>query len=92
MDHAGPELVYTDLTYQQHFRDFLESGQMFDNSLATDNPNLRAFRAAGGKLIMWQGSRCARTPTRTRSTPAGTPTWPPATPAAAGHSSPTRCC
>ena len=50
-----PSFIYTDLTYQQYFRDFMESGQMFDNALATDNPNLRAFRAAGGKLIVWQG-------------------------------------
>jgi hypothetical protein len=28
---------------------------MFDYALAADNPNLSAFRAAGGKLIMWQG-------------------------------------
>jgi Tannase and feruloyl esterase len=47
--------VYTDLTYQQYFQDFLRSGQMFDDALATDNPNLQAFRAHGGKLIMWQG-------------------------------------
>jgi Tannase and feruloyl esterase len=47
--------VYTDLTYQQYFQDFLKSGQMFDDALATDNPNLQAFRDHGGKLIMWQG-------------------------------------
>jgi len=28
---------------------------MFDNALAADNPDLRSFKAAGGKLIMWQG-------------------------------------
>ncbi len=50
-----PSFVYTDLTYQQYFQDFLKSGQMFDNALATDNPDLQAFRAHGGKLIMWQG-------------------------------------
>jgi hypothetical protein len=50
-----PGFVYTDLTYQQYFADFVKSGLMFDGALATDNPDLRAFRAAGGKLIMWQG-------------------------------------
>jgi len=50
-----PSFVYTDLTYEQFFQDFLKSGRMFDDALATDNPNLQAFRAHGGKLIMWQG-------------------------------------
>jgi Tannase and feruloyl esterase len=47
--------VYTDLTYQDYWQDFLKSGQMFDDALATDNPDLQAFKAHGGKLIMWQG-------------------------------------
>jgi Tannase and feruloyl esterase len=50
-----PNWVYTDETYQQYWQDFLKSGRMFDYALAADNPNLGAFRAAGGKLIMWQG-------------------------------------
>ena len=50
-----PSFVYTDLSYQQYFQDFLKSGQMFDDALATDNPDLKAFRDHGGKLIMWQG-------------------------------------
>ena len=28
---------------------------MYDYALAAANPNLHAFKAAGGKLIMWQG-------------------------------------
>jgi feruloyl esterase len=47
--------VYTDLKYQDFFQDFVKSGRMFDYALATDNPNLTAFRKAGGKVIMWQG-------------------------------------
>jgi Tannase and feruloyl esterase len=47
--------VYTDETYQQYWDDFMKSGRMFDYAMAADNPNLSAFRAAGGKLIMWQG-------------------------------------
>jgi len=50
-----PSWTYTDETYQQYWQDFLKSGQMFDYALAADNPNLHAFKAAGGKLIMWQG-------------------------------------
>jgi len=50
-----PSWVYTDETYQQYWHDFLTSGRMFDYAMAADNPNLSAFRAAGGKLIMWQG-------------------------------------
>jgi len=50
-----PSWVYTDLTYQQYWQDFQKSGQLFDYALATDSPNLQAFKARGGKLIMWQG-------------------------------------
>jgi Tannase and feruloyl esterase len=50
-----PNWVFTDETYQQYWQDFAKSGQMFDYALATDNPNLQAFQAHGGKLIMWQG-------------------------------------
>jgi hypothetical protein len=47
--------VFTEETYQQYWQDFLKSGQMFDPEIAAANPDLRAFRAHGGKLIMWQG-------------------------------------
>jgi feruloyl esterase len=50
-----PSWVYTEESYQQYWQDFLKSGRMFDYAMAADNPNLSAFRAAGGKLIMWQG-------------------------------------
>ena len=46
--------VYTDETYQQYWQDFAKSSQ-YDYALATDNPDLQAFKAHGGKLIMWQG-------------------------------------
>ncbi len=46
--------VYTDETYQQYWQDFLTSSQ-YDPEIAADNPDLQAFRAHGGKLIMWQG-------------------------------------
>ena len=51
----NPNFVYTDLTCQDFFRDFVKSGQLFDYALATDSTNLQAFRDHGGKLIMWQG-------------------------------------
>jgi feruloyl esterase len=50
-----PNWVFTEETYQQYWQDFAKSGQMFDSEIAADNPNLQAFKAAGGKLIMWQG-------------------------------------
>jgi hypothetical protein len=50
-----PNWLYTDETYRQYWQDFLKSGQMFDQALATDSADLGSFRAAGGKLIMWQG-------------------------------------
>jgi Tannase and feruloyl esterase len=50
-----PTWVFTDETYQQYWQDFVKSGQMFDSEIAADNPNLQAFKAHGGKLIMWQG-------------------------------------
>jgi feruloyl esterase len=50
-----PTWVFTDETYQQYWQDFLKSGLSYDSEIAADNPNLQAFKAAGGKLIMWQG-------------------------------------
>ena len=51
----NPNWVFTDETYQQYWLDFVKSGLMFDPEIAAANPNLHAFQAAGGKLIMWQG-------------------------------------
>jgi len=50
-----PDWVFTDETYQQYWQDFAASGQMFDTEIAAANPDLHAFKAHGGKLIMWQG-------------------------------------
>ena len=50
-----PSWVFTDETYQQYWQDFVTSGRRFDYALAAGNPDLQAFKAAGGKLIMWQG-------------------------------------
>ena len=50
-----PNWTYLDETYQQYWQDFATSGQLFDSAIAADNPNLQPFKAAGGKLIMWQG-------------------------------------
>jgi hypothetical protein len=47
--------TYLDETYQQYWRDFVKSGLSYDAEIAAGNPNLQAFKAAGGKLIMWQG-------------------------------------
>ena len=53
--YQTPTWQYTQETYQQFWQDFVKSGQMFDYALGTDNPDLRAFRDHGGKIIMWQG-------------------------------------
>jgi hypothetical protein len=50
-----PAWVFTDEAYRQYWQDFLASGRRYDPEIAAANPDLRAFRAAGGKLIMWQG-------------------------------------
>jgi len=50
-----PAWVFTDETYQQYWQDFAKSGRMFDPEIAASNPDLQAFKADGGKLIMWQG-------------------------------------
>jgi feruloyl esterase len=50
-----PNWVFTDETYQQYWQDFVKSGLSYDSEIAASNPDLQAFKAAGGKLIMWQG-------------------------------------
>ena len=50
-----PSWVFTDETYWQYWLDFAKSGLSYDPEIAAANPDLRVFKAAGGKLIMWQG-------------------------------------
>jgi feruloyl esterase len=50
-----PSWVFTDETYRQYWQDFVKSGLSYDSEIAASNPDLQAFKAAGGKLIMWQG-------------------------------------
>jgi Tannase and feruloyl esterase len=50
-----PTWVFTDETYQQYWQDFVKSGLSYDSEIAASNPDLQAFKVAGGKLIMWQG-------------------------------------
>jgi feruloyl esterase len=50
-----PSWVFTDETYQEYWQDFVKSGLRYDSEIAADNPDLRAFKADGGKLVMWQG-------------------------------------
>lgn len=50
-----PSWVFTNETYHQYWQDFAQSGLRYDSEIAADNPNLRAFKADGGKLVMWQG-------------------------------------
>ncbi|MER6976416.1 tannase/feruloyl esterase family alpha/beta hydrolase [Streptomyces carpinensis] len=51
----NPDWNYTDESYQQYWQDFATSGRQYDYALSAANPDLRAFKAAGGKLIMWHG-------------------------------------
>lgn len=43
------------LSYEQFARDFEESRRMYDDVIGENDPSLAAFRAAGGKLILWHG-------------------------------------
>lgn len=43
------------LTYRDWYRLFFRSQREYARTLDTANPNLTAFRAAGGKLITWHG-------------------------------------
>jgi hypothetical protein len=44
-----------DLTYASYEKFFSQSVSEFSEVLATDNPNLAAFRDRGGKIVMWHG-------------------------------------
>ncbi len=52
---ARPGLGLATLSYARFDRLFAQSVRQFSASIATDNPNLRAFRQHGGKLLIWHG-------------------------------------
>jgi feruloyl esterase len=46
---------WTTTTHRQFDRLFRRSEKTFGKVMGTDDPDLRAFKRAGGKLMMWQG-------------------------------------
>ncbi|MEY9895046.1 hypothetical protein ABIA31_008734 [Catenulispora sp. MAP5-51] len=52
----NPAFSSANLTYAQFDQIFQKARAQYDGVIADNNPNLSAFRKAGGKLITWQGS------------------------------------
>ncbi|WP_040811583.1 tannase/feruloyl esterase family alpha/beta hydrolase [Nocardia concava] len=50
-----PKFDTAHLTYAQFDQIFQQARAEYDSIIGTANPDLSAFRAAGGKLITWQG-------------------------------------
>ena len=46
---------WTTTTYDHYNELFQQSVELFSDVIGTDNPNLSAFKKAGGKLIVWHG-------------------------------------
>lgn len=51
----NPNWDWTTLTGQQFDRLFTRSVAEFSSTIATNNPNLSAFHAHGGKILIWHG-------------------------------------
>ena len=50
-----PQWDWHTLTYDNYETFFLQTMQRVDPFMGSDNPNLSAFRNAGGKILTWQG-------------------------------------
>lgn len=50
-----PDFDTSTLTYADWYRLFAQSQAEYGRTIDTSNPNLTAFRAAGGKMITWHG-------------------------------------
>ncbi|SEM20515.1 tannase/feruloyl esterase family alpha/beta hydrolase [Streptacidiphilus jiangxiensis] len=50
-----PTFDVSTITYSQFTKLFQQSEAEYDTVIGTDNPNLTAFRNAGGKLLTWHG-------------------------------------
>ena len=59
-----PSFDATKLTYPSFFKLYAESVIEYNGVIGTDNPNLSAFRDAGGKLLSWQGQADQLIPTQ----------------------------
>jgi hypothetical protein len=53
--HQNPAWNYRTERQTQYFADFKTSVKEWASDLATNNPNLSAFKAHGGKLVIWHG-------------------------------------
>jgi len=51
----NPSWDWTTLTYAQFDALFAQSVREFSSTIATDNPDLSAFRKHGGKILIWHG-------------------------------------
>ncbi|HEY1916683.1 MAG TPA: tannase/feruloyl esterase family alpha/beta hydrolase [Streptosporangiaceae bacterium] len=51
----NPSWNWQTMTYAQFNRLFAQSVNEFSNVIATDNPDLSAFKKDGGKIILWHG-------------------------------------
>ena len=58
-----PNFNWRTMTYAQFVQYFHQSVSEFGYAIATDNPNLTAFRNAGGKLVFWHGTYDQSIPT-----------------------------
>ncbi|MEU6440810.1 tannase/feruloyl esterase family alpha/beta hydrolase [Streptomyces sp. NPDC047046] len=52
----NPSLDITTITYERLAELFKQSEAEYDKVIGTDDPDLSAFRATGGKLLTWQGT------------------------------------
>jgi hypothetical protein len=53
--NQDPAWDWTTLTYESYADFFATSVEKFNDVIGTDDPDLSAFRASGGKLLMWHG-------------------------------------
>lgn len=51
----NPAWDWTTTTYERYDQLFAQSKRMYDAVIGTADPDLRAFRNAGGKLLIWHG-------------------------------------
>lgn len=58
-----PRFSSANLTYPQFDRIFQQARAEYDTVIGTGNPDLRAFRDAGGKLLTWHGDADQLIPT-----------------------------
>jgi Tannase and feruloyl esterase len=50
-----PQWDWTTATYEQFDQLFVQSVEQYTSVIGTDNPDLRPFKEAGGKVVIWHG-------------------------------------